>query len=170
MLSEKRDDDGSCATAADLHAVLSRAKRIVAFTGAGISTESGVPDFRSPGSPWAANRPIPYDRYIADPAARAEAWRRKFTMDDLYRHARPGPGHLALVTLYEEGRLNAVITQNIDNLHQASVCRRNPSSNCTATEATRHASPVTSGTNSTGCVHASKPRALPPRAVIAEGS
>lgn len=104
----------------DVAPILTAASRIVAFTGAGISTESGVPDFRSPGSPWTANRPIPFDQYMASAAARAEAWRRKFTMDDLYRDARPGPGHLALARLHGQGRLRAVITQNIDNLHQAS--------------------------------------------------
>ena len=103
-----------------LQDLLAAARRIVAFTGAGISTESGVPDFRSPGSPWTANRPIPFNQYLASSAARAEAWRRKFTMDDLYRGARPGPGHLALARLHGEGRLRAVITQNIDNLHQES--------------------------------------------------
>lgn len=96
------------------------ARKIVAFTGAGISTESGVPDFRSPGSPWAANRPIPFDRYLSSAEARTEAWRRKFVMDDLYRDARPGRGHRALVNLHARGRLNAVITQNIDNLHHMS--------------------------------------------------
>ena len=107
-------------TAGELAPMLRAARRIVAFTGAGISTESGVPDFRSPGSPWTANRPIPFDQYMASAAARAEAWRRKFTMDDLYRHARPGPGHMALMALHGQGRLRAVITQNIDNLHQES--------------------------------------------------
>jgi NAD-dependent deacetylase len=100
--------------------LLRAARNIVAFTGAGISTESGVPDFRSPGSPWNANRPIPFDRYLASAEARAEAWRRKFVMDDLYRGARPGRGHRALVSLHARGRLRAVITQNIDNLHQLS--------------------------------------------------
>ncbi|MHB2166106.1 SIR2 family NAD-dependent protein deacylase [Alsobacter sp. R-9] len=100
--------------------MLGEARRIVAFTGAGISTESGVPDFRSPGSPWTANRPIPFDQYLASAAARAEAWRRKFTMDDLYRGARPNRGHMALVDLHRQGRLRTVITQNIDNLHQES--------------------------------------------------
>jgi len=108
------------ASISELASILRQARRIVAFTGAGISTESGVPDFRSPGSPWTANRPIPFDQYMASGEARAEAWRRKFAMDDLYRHARPGPGHMALVALHAAGRLRAVVTQNIDNLHQAS--------------------------------------------------
>lgn len=97
-----------------------QARRIVAFTGAGISTESGVPDFRSPGSPWMSNKPIPFEAFIASAAARHEAWRRKFTMDDLYKGAEPAEGHRALVRLRQAGRLAAVITQNIDGLHQAS--------------------------------------------------
>ena len=72
---------------------------IAGFTGAGISTESGVPDFRSPGSPWLKNQPIPFEAYVNSPEARREAWRRKFTMDDLYRGASPSRGHRALAAL-----------------------------------------------------------------------
>ena len=96
------------------------ARRIAAFTGAGISTECGVPDFRSPGSPWLRHPPVAFAAFLADPAMRAEAWRRKFAMDDCYAHARPGRGHLALAALVRQGRCPAVITQNIDGLHQAS--------------------------------------------------
>jgi len=92
---------------------------VVAFTGAGVSTESGVPDFRSPNSPWMRNKPIPFEAYVASAEARREAWRRKFTMDDLYRGAEPGIGHRALATLVLSGRSPGVITQNIDGLHQA---------------------------------------------------
>jgi NAD-dependent deacetylase len=98
-----------------------QAARIVAgFTGAGISTESGIPDFRSPDSPWMRNKPIPFDLFLQDPKARREAWRRKFTMDDLYRGARPSAGHMGFASLIASGRMPAVITQNIDGLHQAS--------------------------------------------------
>ncbi len=95
------------------------ARRMVAFTGAGISTESGVPDFRTPGSPWMANKPIPFEAFLASAAARNEAWRRKFVMDDLYRGAMPSTGHRVLADLVREGRMQAIITQNIDGLHQA---------------------------------------------------
>lgn len=98
---------------------IAKARRIVAFTGAGMSTESGVPDFRSPGSPWMDNKPIPFEAFVSSAAARREAWRRKFTMDDLYRHAQPSDGHFVLVHLHRAGRLAGVITQNIDGLHQA---------------------------------------------------
>ena len=96
------------------------ARVVVGFTGAGISTESGVPDFRSPNSPWMRNKPIPFEEFLRSEEARREAWRRKFTMDDLYREARPNRGHLALAALVRSGKMSAVITQNIDGLHQAS--------------------------------------------------
>jgi NAD-dependent deacetylase len=102
----------------DLLALVERSRVIAGFTGAGISTESGVPDFRSPGSPWLKNQPIPFEAYIRSAEARREAWRRKFTMDDLYRDARPSRGHLALASLVASGRMPAVITQNIDGLQQ----------------------------------------------------
>jgi NAD-dependent deacetylase len=93
---------------------------IVAFTGAGISTESGVPDFRSPDSPWLVNKPIHFSEYLASEAARIDAWQRKFRMDDLYAGAKPGRTHRALAKMIEAGQIEAIITQNIDNLHQAS--------------------------------------------------
>lgn len=102
----------------ELEALVARAGVIAGFTGAGISTESGVPDFRSPGSPWMQNKPVPFDQYLRSAEARREAWRRKFVMDDLYRHARPSRGHRALASLVAGGRMAAVITQNIDGLHQ----------------------------------------------------
>lgn len=99
------------------------APRIVAFTGAGLSTECGVPDYRTPGSPWRVNAPIDFRSFVTDPALRAEAWRRKFAMDDLYAHAVPGRGHYALASLAAQGRLAWVITQNIDGLQQAAGLR-----------------------------------------------
>lgn len=95
-------------------------RRVLGFTGAGISTECGVPDFRSPGSPWTVNRPIPYPEFVASEAVRAEAWRRKFAMDDHSAGARPGRGHAALAALVRRGVMEAVVTQNIDGLHHAS--------------------------------------------------
>jgi len=92
----------------------------VAFTGAGISTECGIPDFRSPGGLWSQNKPIPFDAFISMKAARNEAWRRKFAMEAAFAGARPGRGHKALARLLERGQLGGIITQNIDGLHQAS--------------------------------------------------
>jgi NAD-dependent deacetylase len=106
--------------AAFLRAAIEDAGRIAIFTGAGLSTESGVPDFRSPGSPWMLNKPIPYDAFLADPAVRIEAWRRKFAMDDHFVGARPGRGHQAIARLVGRDKAPGVITQNIDNLHHLS--------------------------------------------------
>src|SRR4051812_833573 len=93
---------------------------IVPFTGAGISTETGIPDFRSPGGLWTQHRPIPYDQFTASQDARNESWRRRFAMADTFAAATPGRGHRALASLYKAGKIPAVITQNIDNLHQNS--------------------------------------------------
>lgn len=93
---------------------------IVPFTGAGISTECGIPDFRSPTGLWARYRPIPFDEFVASRAARDESWRRRFAMDEVLAKAQPGRGHRALAGLHRAGKVPAVITQNIDNLHQAS--------------------------------------------------
>lgn len=108
------------AQADELRDMIESSAGAVAFTGAGVSTECGVPDFRSPGSPWLTNMPIDFSAFVSDPAARAESWRRKFAMDDVYRDVVPGRGHLALARLVERGRVEAIITQNIDNLHAAS--------------------------------------------------
>lgn len=108
----------------EAHAELSRlmddAEHIAAFTGAGISTESGIPDFRSKDSLWKRNPPIPFDEFMSSETVRMESWRRKFTMDDSYTGAAPNVGHYALARLVDEGRMHAIITQNIDGLHEAS--------------------------------------------------
>ena len=100
--------------------LIAGAKTIVPFTGAGISTESGIPDFRSPGGLWARNRPIPFDEFVASQDARDEAWRRRFAMQETFAQAKPTRGHRALAALHKSGKIPEVITQNIDNLHQAS--------------------------------------------------
>ncbi|MCC2650017.1 MAG: NAD-dependent deacetylase [Microvirga sp.] len=108
------------ASIATLQDMIQEARIVAGFTGAGISTESGIPDFRSPDSPWMRNKPIPFALFLESPKARREAWRRKFTMDDLYRGAQPSAGHIGFASLIASGRMPAVITQNIDGLHQAS--------------------------------------------------
>jgi NAD-dependent deacetylase len=100
--------------------MIAAASTIIPFTGAGISTECGIPDFRSPGGLWTRNRPIPFDEFMASQEARDEAWRRRFAMQPTFAAARPGRGHRALASLYRAGKVPAIITQNIDNLHQAS--------------------------------------------------
>lgn len=103
-----------------LQRLFADAKRIVAFTGAGISTESGIPDYRSPGGIWTKYRPIEFGDFMASEEMRREAWRRKFATDETMRRAEPNAGHRALARLVEEGRMLAIVTQNIDGLHQAS--------------------------------------------------
>ena len=104
----------------ELQELVEGARVIAPFTGAGISTECGIPDFRSPGGLWTKNKPIPFDEFVASQEMRNEAWRRRFAMDAQFSAARPGRGHLALASLYRTGKVPAVITQNIDNLHQSS--------------------------------------------------
>jgi NAD-dependent deacetylase len=91
---------------------------VVVFTGAGISTESGIPDFRSPNGIWSKIKPIYYDEFVSSETARLEDWRRRFHFRDEFRAAEPNVAHLAIARLVAEGRVNAVITQNIDGLHQ----------------------------------------------------
>lgn len=103
-----------------LRALIEGAGRIVPFTGAGISTECGIPDFRSPGGLWTKNQPIPFDAFMSSGKMRNEAWRRRFVMEKSFAKAKPGRGHRALASLYRAGKVPAVVTQNIDNLHQDS--------------------------------------------------
>ncbi|HTR87644.1 MAG TPA: Sir2 family NAD-dependent protein deacetylase [Reyranella sp.] len=103
-----------------LHDMIASAKRIVAFTGAGISTESGIPDFRSPGGIWTKYQPIYFDDFMSSEEMRRESWRRKFATDETMLKAEPNAGHRALAKLVEQGRMTAIITQNVDGLHQRS--------------------------------------------------
>ena len=103
-----------------LREMVGSAKRIVAFTGAGISTESGIPDFRSPGGIWTKYQPIYFDDFMSSEEMRRAAWRRKFATDETMTKAEPNAGHRALAKLVEQGRMSAIITQNIDGLHQRS--------------------------------------------------
>jgi NAD-dependent deacetylase len=105
---------------AKLEELFKESRRAVAFTGAGISTESGIPDFRSPGGLWTKNKPIEFSDFLSSKEMRDEAWRRKFAMEESFRSAKPSRGHRALAKLLQRGKLSAVITQNTDNLHQVS--------------------------------------------------
>ncbi len=101
--------------------LVAQARRMVFFTGAGISTESGIPDFRSPGTGlWNQMKPIPFQDFIADDAVRQESWRRRFTGERALEKAKPNRGHLSIARLVKEGGCQSVITQNVDNLHQDS--------------------------------------------------
>jgi NAD-dependent deacetylase len=105
---------------AELARIIERARQAVVFTGAGISTESGIPDFRSPGGIWTKMAPIDFSDFLASEEARRETWRRRFEADDTWRNAQPNRGHRAVAELVRRGTAAAVITQNIDGLHQAS--------------------------------------------------
>ena len=96
------------------------ASRIVGFTGAGISTESGVPDFRSPDGVWARNRTVDFQEFVSSEAGRVEYWRQKAAAWPAMRAAQPNAGHYAFVELHRQGRLAALVTQNIERLHQRS--------------------------------------------------
>lgn len=103
-----------------LRELLEQASRAVVFTGAGISTESGIPDFRSPGGIWTQYRPIDFSDFLASEEMRRESWRRKFASDETLREAKPNAGHMAVARLVLSGKATSVITQNVDGLHQAS--------------------------------------------------
>ena len=100
--------------------LIAGASRIVGFTGAGISTESGVPDFRSPDGVWARNRTVEFHEFVSSEAGRVEYWRQKAAAWPAMREAKPNAGHRAFVELHRQGRLLALLTQNIERLHQRS--------------------------------------------------
>jgi NAD-dependent deacetylase len=103
--------------AGEIAELIIKAKLTVVFTGAGISTESGIPDFRSPGGIWERFSPddFTYQKFIKDAEARRRQWR---LFRQLSLTAEPNPAHYAIAELYQLGKLDCVITQNIDNLHQ----------------------------------------------------
>jgi NAD-dependent deacetylase len=103
-----------------LRSMIEDSQRLVIFTGAGISTESGIPDFRSPGGLWTRYKPIDFRDFMADEEKRRESWRIKFATEKVIAEARPNNGHQAIAELLRRGKLSCVITQNIDGLHQAS--------------------------------------------------
>ncbi len=102
----------------DAAELIQHATRIVALTGAGISTESGIPDFRSPGSPWQASPPVSYRDFINKPEARQKYWQSRRNLSHRVTTAQPNAAHHALVELERRNKLLGVITQNFDGLHQ----------------------------------------------------
>ena len=100
--------------------LVDESSNIVVFTGAGISTESGIPDFRSPTGIWTKNRPIEFKDFLSSEEIRIEFWKRKFAIDITISQAKPNSGHIAISKLNEIGKVSKIITQNIDNLHQDS--------------------------------------------------
>jgi NAD-dependent protein deacetylase/lipoamidase len=100
--------------------LLRACRRAVVFTGAGISTESGIPDFRGPGGLWTKMKPIQFQDFVASDEVRQKSWAQRFEHGKNLFDAEPNSGHLAVAELVERGTATAVITQNIDNLHQNS--------------------------------------------------
>lgn len=96
------------------------ANQVVLFTGAGISTESGIPDYRSQGGIWDKFQPIYFDDFMARKKARVQYWDQRLDMEKGLKHAKPNKGHRSIARLHEMGVLTSVITQNIDGLHQES--------------------------------------------------
>jgi NAD-dependent deacetylase len=111
-------------TPAKLAALLQQHRRLVALTGAGISVESGIPDFRSPDGLWARFDPMEYAHIQAFRKNPAKVWALLKEMDETVSRARPNPAHFALAELEARGLLLGIITQNVDNLHQAAGSKR----------------------------------------------
>ncbi|MBB6095730.1 NAD-dependent deacetylase [Povalibacter uvarum] len=123
-MNDHRNAPGRSSTTTDatqtLRSLLDASRYVVFFTGAGISTESGIPDFRSPGGVWSKMQPIYFQEFVASEDKRREAWRRRFDNRDGWVGAQPNAGHMAVAQLVATGKAKSVITQNVDNLHQAS--------------------------------------------------
>ena len=102
----------------ELSLYINEAKNIVIFTGAGISTESGIPDFRGPQGVWKTNTPIYFQDFIGSEEVRKESWKRKFSGQDIIKKANPNIGHFAVAEIINNHESAYLITQNVDNLHQ----------------------------------------------------
>ena len=103
----------------DLVRVISEAKYVLVFTGAGISTASGIPDFRGPRGLWKKWRPVYFEDFLGSHRSRVEHWQFKLAGWDAFRFARPNPAHAAIADLQNGGWIHKLVTQNIDGLHQA---------------------------------------------------
>src|SRR3989441_11137476 len=101
----------------DAAELMQECKRVAALTGAGISTESGIPDFRSPGSIWQQEPPVGYHDFISKPEARQKYWQTRRSLSAQVAAARPNAAHLALAELERKQLLQGIITQNFDGLH-----------------------------------------------------
>ena len=109
---------GKAAETIVLESLIGEARNMVVLTGAGISTESGIPDFRSPGGIWSQFTIIEYREFMASEEARLEDWRRRFHMEDQLGEVKPNTGHQKIAQWVRDGKCSTLITQNIDGLHQ----------------------------------------------------
>jgi NAD-dependent deacetylase len=109
---------------ARLTELLRVAERVLVFTGAGLSTASGIPDFRGPNGLWKNRSPVYYQDFLASEEARREYWEFKLESWPIFRDAQPNPGHQAIVALEQRNKLECVVTQNVDGLHQAAGTSR----------------------------------------------
>ncbi|MBI3014946.1 MAG: Sir2 family NAD-dependent protein deacetylase [Candidatus Tectomicrobia bacterium] len=105
-------------TLQDFASGLKACRDVVFFTGAGISTESGVPDFRSPGGIWTRYTPVYYSDFLDSEAARIQYWKMKKETNELYKNVKPNIGHYSIAEFEKRGQLLGLITQNVDGLHQ----------------------------------------------------
>jgi NAD-dependent SIR2 family protein deacetylase len=103
---------------ADLAGMIDAARRLVVLTGAGCSTESGIPDYRSPGGAWTRHKPIYYSAFVRSEEVRRFYWARSFRGWTRFSAARPNAAHFALAELESRGTVRQLITQNVDDLHQ----------------------------------------------------
>ncbi len=103
-----------------LFSLIKDSENVVVFTGAGVSTDSGIPDFRGPSGFWKTNQPIYFQDFIASEEARRLGWERKFKSERMIKKAKPNKGHKAIAIIINSKPNSHLITQNIDNLHQES--------------------------------------------------
>lgn len=99
--------------------LIEKSNKILVFTGAGISTSSGIPDYRGPHGVWKTRQPVLYQEFISSEEKRLEYWEYKLEGYETFKNAKPNKAHLSLVELEKQGKLLALVTQNIDGLHQA---------------------------------------------------
>lgn len=119
-MASARDIIGGVDAGSELAARWAHAERVVVLTGAGISTPSGIPDFRSPGGRWERYQPVPLPEFLASEDKRAEYWRYKGETWQLIRSAQPNAAHRALTELARRSRIRLLVTQNVDGLHERS--------------------------------------------------
>ncbi len=122
-MAERKGQKSGITTTQKINRVVQKliaANQVVFFTGAGISTESGIPDYRSQGGIWDKFKPIYFDDFMAQKKARIHYWDQRLDMEKGLKHAKPNKGHQSIARLHEMGCLTSLITQNIDGLHQES--------------------------------------------------